>query len=347
LKAKIYKKVGKNIISSGFFYSARKINDKVISLSALNMYRIKNIAEKLGFGDAIIINYNPLNREYFEYFKDNKKYFDAVDNWIENNIFKEYKEELLANYKYIIQNSILTFTRPEKLKDNLEKIAYCEDKTDTAMVCNNIKNNIAIVLNGVDLDHYKFPKKIDRIDKIMSNIDKDKIKIGYLGVIKEDRIDSNLLEYLLTEHGDKQFIFSGPIAGNFNTERFKKFNNIIFTGAMSYFEMPYLYSKFDICIIPHLLNDFIKSMDPVKIYGYLAAGKPIVSVPVPGVEKFADLIDVASNKEDFSNSIKRISEDKENFSYDKIIERQNAVKSDSWGSRADEMINLINYGIIK
>ena len=347
LKSKIYKKAGKGIISSGLFYSAKKINDKVISLSAINMKIVKNVADKLGFGNAVIINYSPFNIKHFEYFKENKKYFDAVDNWSENNTFKEYKDVLLANYKYIIENSIITFTRPEKLKDNLEKIAYCDPKTQTAMVCNKIKNNIKVVLNGVDLNHYMFPKKIDRIDDIFNKLDKNKTKIGYLGVIKEDRIDSNLLEYIVENNDDKIFIMAGPIVGNFNSERFKKFNNIIFIGEASYQEMSYLYSKFDICIIPHLLNDFIKSMDPMKIYGYLAAGKPIISVPVPGTEQFEDLIDIAYSKEDFSEAIKRNSNDNDVFSEYQKKERQDAVKADSWESRVNEMINLINCDIIK
>ncbi len=335
IKARVYKKSGDNIISSGFLYSARRINNKIISLSALNMKVVKRVAKRLGFDSSIIINYNPFNIKYFKYFKDNKKYFDAVDNWSENNTFKKYKEELLKNYKYIINNSSLVFTRPERLKNTLEEIA------------GNKKDNIKIVLNGVDLDYYKSPQKIERIDQIFAGIDEDKIKVGYLGVIKGDRIDSDLLEYIIQDNQDKYFIIAGPVFNGFNLGRFNRFNNVIFPGEMSYSEIPYFYNKLNICIIPHLINDFIKSMDPMKIYGYLAAGKPIISVPIPGVEQFREFINIVNTKEEFSYAIKQISDNKENFAGYKIIERQNAVEGCSWKSRVEQMINLINYDIIK
>ena len=96
-------------------------------------------------------------------------------------------------------------------------------------------------------------------------------------------------------------------------------------------EMPSLLTTKSPCIKALFKNKFSKYSECIA-YGNLVASA------------FHAII---SNKEDFSDSIKRISENKESFSYDKAIERQNAVKSDSWGSRADEMINLINYGIIK
>lgn len=342
IKSKMYKKIGSDVIASGFFYRARKLNEKVISLSAINMKTVYKVAKKLGFSDAMVISYNPINIEYFKYFKNNKKYFDVVDNWAENNLFKEIKDELINNYKYIIQNSEYIFTKPEKLKNDLIKIAYCKQETDTAMVCNMEKDNVKVVLNGVDLDHYKNPKDIEKINKIFESIDnKYQIKIGYLGVIKEDRIDSDLLEYLLNEHKDKMFIMAGPIAGKFNSERFKQYNNIMFIGEMSYDEMAAVYKKFDICIIPHLLNEFIKSMDPMKLYGYLAAGKPVVSIEVPGVEQFSGLIKITNIKEQFSNFISEIANNKEYLNEERAKERQASVKEFSWKAKCDEMMDII------
>lgn len=343
VKSKLYKKIGKGIISSGPFYVARRLNKKIISLSAINMLLVKIVAKNLGFNDAIVINYNPLNTKYFKYFKDNKKYFDAVDDWSENKTFEKEKELLLENYKNIIQNSEYTFTRPEKLKDKFIKIAYCHKETETTLSCNNIKDNIKIILNGVDVDHYKNPKNVGRLIEIFEKIDKDfKIKIGYVGVIKEDRIDSDLLEYLLNEHKDKMFVMGGIIGKTFNIQRFENYKNIIFLGELSYDEMSAIYKNINICIIPHLLNEFIKSMDPMKLYGYLAAGKPVVTVDVPGVEQFKDLIKVTNSKEQFSSYINEIANSSEYYSNENILERQESIKEFSWKGKADEMMKIIN-----
>jgi len=45
----------------------------------------------------------------------------------------------------------------------------------------------------------------------------------------------------------------------------------------------------DVCIVPHLRDDLTGTMDPLKLYEYLAAGRPVVSSPmeetrtIPGV----------------------------------------------------------------
>ena len=118
--------------------------------------------------------------------------------------------------------------------------------------------------------------------------------------------------------------------------------NIIFLGELSYDEMSAIYKNINICIIPHLLNEFIKSMDPMKLYGYLAAGKPVVTVDVPGVEQFKDLIKVTNSKEQFSSYINEIANSSEYYSNENILERQESIKEFSWKGKADEMMKIIN-----
>ena len=113
LKSKVYKKIGKNVVLMGNHYIARRLNDKVISLSAMNSNKVYKAACKLGFKDAVILNYNPLNTDYIKLFKNNKKYFDAVDNWKNNSIFKSYEKSLEQNYKNIVLQSNNVFTVSE------------------------------------------------------------------------------------------------------------------------------------------------------------------------------------------------------------------------------------------
>jgi glycosyltransferase involved in cell wall biosynthesis len=37
-----------------------------------------------------------------------------------------------------------------------------------------------------------------------------------------------------------------------------------------------------VLVVPHVVNAFTDSLDPIKVYEYLAAGRPIVSTPVAG-----------------------------------------------------------------
>jgi teichuronic acid biosynthesis glycosyltransferase TuaH len=42
----------------------------------------------------------------------------------------------------------------------------------------------------------------------------------------------------------------------------------------------------DVLIVPHVVDAFTGSLDPIKLYEYLAVGRPVVSTPVAG---FRDL----------------------------------------------------------
>lgn len=341
IKGKLYKK--EDAFMFGLGYKVTKLNEKIISVTTISLNFLKKIVKKLDFKDAIVLNYSPFNIKQFSIFKNNRQYFDAVDNWSENKTFRKQKELLKKNYRIIIKNSKAVFTRPEKMKDIFLRLAYSEKYTESAYICSDIKDNIFIVKNGVDVSHYKTPKVSEKVDNIFNNIDpKYKVKIGYVGVLKEDRIDVEMLEYLVKNNQDKMFVIAGPIMDGFDSKRFNKYENIIFPGKMSYNEMSAIFSKFDICIIPHLLNEFIKSMDPIKLYEYLAAGKSIITVNVPGADGFSDLIKISNTKEGFDTFIKEISNNLEEYSSEeKKKEKQEAVEKLSWENKANETIEII------
>ena len=45
------------------------------------------------------------------------------------------------------------------------------------------------------------------------------------------------------------------------------------------------------------------TVEPQKMFNYLAAGKPVVSTPCAGVEKFKDFITIASTYNEFVEAI--------------------------------------------
>jgi len=73
----------------------------------------------------------------------------------------------------------------------------------------------------------------------------------------------------------------------------------IFLGERPYSELPkYLYD-FNVCLIPFKNTQLIHATHPVKIYEYLAAGKPVVTTNLDELKPIADLCYIAKDKEDF------------------------------------------------
>jgi teichuronic acid biosynthesis glycosyltransferase TuaH len=44
----------------------------------------------------------------------------------------------------------------------------------------------------------------------------------------------------------------------------------------------------DVLLVPHVVDDFTRSLDPIKAYEYRAAARPVVATPVAGFTDSAD-----------------------------------------------------------
>jgi len=147
-----------------------------------------------------------------------------------------------------------------------------------------------------------------------------------------------LLEYLVKNNPDKSFVMIGPVWYKEIAERFAKYSNIYFLGRKSYQEAPMYVQQFDVGIIPHRIDKFVKSTNPMKMYEYLACQKPVVSTTGGDVEQFADLIHITNVYQEFNQSIaKALNNDSEKLRKARFKKAQ----ENSWLKRTDEMLKLI------
>ena len=168
----------------------------------------------------------------------------------------------------------------------------------------------------------------------------DKPIIGYFGTV-ETRVDIDLIVKIAKQHKDKEIVICGPVWPVVKHEMHKKtkgLKNIHFTGRIKYEEAPSYINKFDVAIIPHKVTDFVKTMNPMKMYEYLACGKPVVSTPGAGIEMFKEHIYIEKDPQKFVDSISKAIE---TDSAEKQATRRNIVKKHSWQNRADKMTELL------
>ena len=68
-------------------------------------------------------------------------------------------------------------------------------------------------------------------------------------------------------------------------ERHNMKNHIILTGKQPYERIPELIAAADVCLLPFKLNDITREVVPIKMYEYMASGKPVVATNLPGVRQ--------------------------------------------------------------
>lgn len=125
--------------------------------------------------------------------------------------------------------------------------------------------------------------------------------IGYVGAIA-DWFDMKLVHELATRNPDWNFMLIGNTHIS-SIEEISKCNNVFLLGEKSYDELPSYIQSFDVCIIPFLINNLTLATNPVKVYEYLAAGKPVVSSDLPELRTMQEYVWLASGTQQFECSI--------------------------------------------
>ncbi|MDP2683867.1 MAG: glycosyltransferase [bacterium] len=322
----VLKKQKNEVVSSSLLFKLIKINDKNLVYKGICYNKLFRYINKSEYKNVEIWCFNPFIKKY-DVQKNIIKYFYTIDDWKENKVFKKYSEFLKKRYQTIPNQSKIIFINNQSLKEKL----YDHQK------------NIYFIPNGVDAEYYKnFDQTSEEIKKEINNkIGSETYPIiGYMGVISTDRVNFELCEYLIKSNPNFLFIFAGPVLAGFDSSLLmSKYKNVKFIGTVYYQQLPYLFSKYNVCIIPHKLSEFVQSMDPKKLYEYLAAGKPIVTTPVSGTEKFQDSIYIANSNKEFSHYIQTAIDENDD---QKIKYRQLRVAKYDWKYRFDEIKSIIS-----
>ena len=79
-------------------------------------------------------------------------------------------------------------------------------------------------------------------------------------------------------------------------------------------------------------------MSPLKLFQYLASGRPVVSTRVAGVERFEELITVADGPDDF---LSKIDEALRNDTPEMSRKRIEAARRETWDKRVKEMLEAV------
>lgn len=156
--------------------------------------------------------------------------------------------------------------------------------------------------------------------------------LGYMGTLS-DRLDRPLLEALAQRFPQASLVFIGPIHGSFGPPLSAP--NAHHLGLKPPEALPAYVARFDAALMPFAQTEAARAINPVKTLEYLAAGRPVVSTPIPDVERFfSDVVSVAPAIEPFLDEVERLlrnpSEERRRLG----VER---ARARSWSAMVQEM----------
>lgn len=149
-------------------------------------------------------------------------------------------------------------------------------------------NKVSIVPSGIDFD--KFNPQIDgSYIRDRYGIKKDEILLFFMGWIYSFSGMKEVSESLSTynEKIKLMIVGDGDLYKALLRMKFEKDldSRLILTGKIPFDEIPKHIAAADICLLPAYKNEIMMNIVPIKIYEYMAMGKPIIATNLPGLKK--------------------------------------------------------------
>ena len=110
-----------------------------------------------------------------------------------------------------------------------------------------------------------------------------------MGTLHADRLDIHICEATARALGaEGRLVLVGPELLSAHERVRLQTAGAVLLGPRSHTTIPAYLQHAEVLVVPHVVNAFTESLDPIKAYEYAAVGRPVVSTPVAGFRGLAD-----------------------------------------------------------
>lgn len=152
--------------------------------------------------------------------------------------------------------------------------------------------NVHLVPNGVDFDLF---------NQASGETENARPCVGFIGSL-DSRVDFDLLHGVISRRTDLDFLFVGRATAP-EAEALEAYPNVTLAGSHAPEALPGFLARMDVGTIPFKVSRFTRSIYPLKLNEYLAAGRPVVTTPFAPLGAAEALVYTASDTEVFSRAI--------------------------------------------
>lgn len=221
-----------------------------------------------GSSRRVALATNPLWVPLLAHLTAHHRGFDADDDWRFHPQTASLQRRVIAGYK---------------LARTLESVT-----ANSAVLADRLRCAFGVTAthigNGVDLSAFSAPGPPPQGLP-------DRPFAVYVGNL-QSRVDLGMLEEIARHLApEMSVVIAGPaekaIADRLSAGRLR------WLGPLPHQQVPGLLSAARVGLIPHFVDNFTSSMEPLKLLEYLAADLPVVATPLPGLSGFSGAVTVA------------------------------------------------------
>lgn len=153
------------------------------------------------------------------------------------------------------------------------------------------------------------------------------VRLGYFGTVST-WFDSRLVIDALVAHPRLEVHVWGPLVAVLPQHR-----RLFVHAAVSHGHLAAAVREVDALIMPFVLSDLVRGVDPVKLYEYVALGKPVLSVHYPELDQFTGLVHFYDGKAELDVLLDRLRDSRNAMRPDPVAARS-FLDAATWHSRA-------------
>ena len=264
--------------------------------------------------------------------------------WLGSSLFEKY---IPADYKGIVvfdymddcismQSDVRMKKAYEISQEKLSKRAdlICASSNYLINLLPDYAKEKSILVRNAFRGETRIPPK-SASDSDLTRSEQKKIKLGYVGTIAA-WMDNNLLLSAQKEHPETEYHFWGPSEIEEISE-----NGFFYHGVVDHGRIPEVVEGMDALMMPFIVNDIVKAVDPVKLYEYISYGKTIISVGYPEVERFGDYVWLYKSEAEFIDLLRKLSEGMLVCKYDSETQKT-FLEQNTWAMRAKDVYGALN-----
>lgn len=294
--------------------------DKLKFLSRINSFMRKKFVEKKFAEikpDIAFLTY-PNQIDLIPDGFNGKIIYDCMD---EHSAFindLEKKNELLTQEKKLVNKANIVLVSSHQLMVNLQQKYQLKSTSNIFLVRNGYSGKI--------MESTQEPNSVPRTTKNLC--------LAYIGTVSS-WFDFKLLVNSLKKFPNLSYKIIGPV----DYQPIPDNDRISFVGTVEHDKLYQYISDVDGLVMPFVLNDVVRAVDPVKLYEYINFNKNIIAVQYEEINRFQDFVNFYSSSEDYFNVIRHL-EEGNTLKYSKEA-RINFLLDNSWEKRVAKIAELI------
>lgn len=279
---------------------------------------LRRAAEGAEMQTPSFVTANPLVAGFSELDWTDGAVYYARDDWLSSPARRRYWPAYEEAYRRISESGRAVAAVSQEIIDRIDP-----------------KGPHRVVPNGIEPDEWSgpVPPAPSWFDSIPGP------RAVYVGTL-DSRLDIAGLTRVAAARPDLQIVLIGPAPDGAYIAPLKALANVTIRGEVGRREVVGVLRNTELTLLAHRRTPLTEAMSPLKVYEYLAAGKPVLATDLRPVRGFGPRVHMTESVSDFVDLIDpalaqgTLAED----------ERLAFVSDNAWPSRHREILTLLNGG---